>query len=81
MTQSKKEKLLSGFGELVFFYLNFRRGIDPCARAIPSTGSSETVQVYEQPNSPTETAHANETANDQYAELDEPQFAGYKNQI
>ena len=55
--------------------------MDPCARAVPNGGNNNTVQEYEQPNPPPETAHANENANDQYAELDGPQFAGYKNQF
>ena len=73
--QSKTGKIVIWILEInQYFYSNSRKGIDPCSRAVPSTD-------YEQPNPPPETTHANEDTNDQYAELDEPQFAGYRNQI
>ena len=63
---------------------NFRKGVDPCARAAPMSGNSKTSQDYKQPNVDSEQCHPPPETNDinnQYAELREAEFAGYMNPI
>ena len=61
------------------FSSNHRKGWDPCARAGPRQDPKQIDQDYEQPTVTAETTVTCEDTPDyQYAELDEPNFAGYK---
>ena len=53
--------------------------MEPCATAEPTKGPNQTNQEYEQPAVTAETVVTNDDTNEQYAELDDPNFAGYKN--
>ena len=53
----------------------FRNGIDPCARFKKGEDSSEAKKDYELPNTPA--GNVTDDVNDQYAELDDPNYAGY----
>ena len=55
--------------------------MDLFARAGPRQDPNQTNQDYEQPTVTAETLVTNDDSNEQYAELDDPNFAGYKNQI
>ena len=62
----------------------YRKSWDHCARAGPTKGANQINQDYEQPTVIAETAVTNDDnddTNEQYAELDDPNFTGYKNQI
>ena len=62
--------------------LNFWNSIDPCAKAAPTISSNNVaIQDYEQPIPTPQNVNTNDNTYDQYAELEESQFAGYINQV
>ena len=62
-------------------FIPLRRGIDPCPKIQPQQNPDQAIHQYEQPNPSPVIAKTNDDINDQYMELDDPNFAGYKNQI
>ena len=61
-----------------FSFSIFRKGIVHCVKFKTKKESNETDEEYEKPDVTPECADVVGDMNDQYAELDDPRFAGYE---